>query len=238
MKKILNIGSIKIGQIKSPVFLKAELEDGKFSISGVIGPLKSGNARGSCGQIKDTIREAIEAGEFTPEAPWNMFMVDSLLETWDEYHLNDMEPACKHQIELGWKEEAKEKVKITEWRLMGSASSQQKEIEEEKLKDLKTTGEAKAGYNEKEILNLEYSLETYGEELPDFSIKQYYTRSKTEEKTRGWINFKDSPLGILCKPCPVCSYEYGSAWNKRELPESVGLLLNSWPESKRVPAWV
>ena len=44
MKKIMRIGKIKIGKSKRNVFIATTFEDGKLSISGVIGPIPSGNA--------------------------------------------------------------------------------------------------------------------------------------------------------------------------------------------------
>ena len=34
--------------------------------------------------------------------------------------------------------------------------------------------------------------------------------------------------GVLCKPCPVCGYKFGSAWRKEEIPEDVKAEIRAW----------
>ena len=36
-----------------------------------------------------------------------------------------------------------------------------------------------------------------------------------------WVYKKDHPKGLLCEPCPVCGYKYGTAWLKEELPGDI-----------------
>jgi hypothetical protein len=48
----------------------------------------------------------------------------------------------------------------------------------------------------------------------------------------------EHPEGILMKPCPVCGYKYGTAWNKEELPEEVIEFLQSLPDTPIKPAWI
>jgi hypothetical protein len=38
------------------------------------------------------------------------------------------------------------------------------------------------------------------------------------KKAVGWLRPDEHPAGILCKPCPVCGYKYGTAWLYREIP--------------------
>ena len=40
------------------------------------------------------------------------------------------------------------------------------------------------------------------------------------------------------KPCPVCGYQYGHAWQTEEVPQEVIDWLFNLPESPVVPAWV
>lgn len=55
-----------------------------------------------------------------------------------------------------------------------------------------------------------------------------------KKEKAGWVR----PEGLLCKPCPVCGYEYGSAWLKREVPEEILEYLKNLPETVKKPAWV
>ncbi|MCR4331052.1 MAG: hypothetical protein NUV49_04215 [Patescibacteria group bacterium] len=46
-----------------------------------------------------------------------------------------------------------------------------------------------------------------------------------------WVRKSEHPEGLLCEPCPVCGYKYGSAWLKEEVPEDVLSFLVSLPDS-------
>ena len=117
MNKTINIGAIDMGMAqKSQVFLKVSIEgaksaprigkphdNGTLSITGVVGPLASGDAQGSCGQIDGTIGEAMDrAGEFEPAPGWTRASVRKLLQVWDKWHLNDMRAGCEHQRADEW----------------------------------------------------------------------------------------------------------------------------------------
>lgn len=145
---------------------------GRLSITGVVGPRSNGDAYGSCGQISDTIREAINAGEFKPNDAqgWTVPDVLSFLDLWDRYHLNDMRPECEHQRAAGWPQMAR---------------------------TILDTG-----------------------------------------KARGWTTYSDDPRGLLGKPCEVCGYKYGHAWNTEKLPVNLLHTLEALAESKNIPAWI
>lgn len=98
-----------------PVFCKIEFsEDGRLSISGVIGPMRSGNAKGGCGQIEMEFDHAnpahndsryehlIKASKLTFTAGWNRAKWYKFLEYWHDWHLNDMRSGCEHQRAMGW----------------------------------------------------------------------------------------------------------------------------------------
>ena len=99
---------------KVPMFLEVEYEDGRLSISGVIGPKANGNAAGGCGQIAmefkhqnpehDDQRNAplITPDEMSFAPGWDAALWFRLLETWKLWHLNDMAPGCEHQRAEGW----------------------------------------------------------------------------------------------------------------------------------------
>ena len=50
----------------------------------------------------------------------------------------------------------------------------------------------------------------------------------------GWNDYKKHPS----EPCPICGYKYGSAWNKRELPQAIIDFLEWLPETDIKPSWV
>lgn len=39
-------------------------------------------------------------------------------------------------------------------------------------------------------------------------------------------------------PCPICGYQFGTAWLKTEVPQYVLEFLESLPDSDKTPAWV
>ena len=122
MKKILNIGTIPTyRQRRASVFCKVEFTGEHLSISGVIGPLPSGNALGACGQIDmefkhrndadDDARysELIRPEQFNFAKGWDASKWLDFLDVWKKYHLNDMHAGCEHQRALGWERDGYDK---------------------------------------------------------------------------------------------------------------------------------
>jgi hypothetical protein len=58
----------------------------------------------------------------------------------------------------------------------------------------------------------------------------------THQDELGWDYSKDQ--SILSKPCPVCGYKWGTAWNTVPVPNDVLNFLKSLPDSEVAPAWV
>ena len=150
---------------------------------------------------------------------------DKIYRLWQLYHLNDMHAECEHQRELGWREAAEEKVTIYYWKLNSEATRHQHKIEgkaKQAIKDCKCfTPTAEESW----LYNLAYEINTEADELPE-GLKPYYV-PKTflgkdehkEVKTRGWVHKKDHSKGLMCEPCPVCGYKYGSSWCYMPIPE-------------------
>jgi hypothetical protein len=98
--KIIELGMMRPKWTKRGyrVYARIEYKDGKLSISGVEGPLASGNCRGSCGQID------MHSPHIDDLAPgWTRAMLREFWDIWGEWHLNDMQSACVHQEAMGWK---------------------------------------------------------------------------------------------------------------------------------------
>jgi hypothetical protein len=94
MKKIISPCLCKVytrsgNKATARAFYKIQFENGRLSITGVIGPMPSGDCRGGAGQCVDAIREGCPCDEWTQE------MLDKFCSIWDEWHLNDMRPYCK-----------------------------------------------------------------------------------------------------------------------------------------------
>lgn len=96
MNKTVCIGTKNLGKM-GRVYCSIEIENGKLSISGVEGPLASGNALGGCGQIQDHLQPI---QKFEPG--WSDDLLAKFVDVWNAWHLNDMNAGCQHQRAMGW----------------------------------------------------------------------------------------------------------------------------------------
>lgn len=95
--KTVRIGTTSIGRRNASVYCKITFKDGKLSITGVGGPLPSGNALGGCGQIDMHLKPS----DIVNWAPgWNAGKMKRFLEVWKRWHLNDMVPGTPAQMEF------------------------------------------------------------------------------------------------------------------------------------------
>lgn len=172
-------------------------KDGTFSAMGSI-------SNECCGQCLDEISQRIQ--------PNTTF--DTIYRLWQLYHLNDMHPECVHQHKLGWVDDAKTQVVVREYFITYETSKKCDEIKNKILDFAKQQKPYIPTDEECTYLNLKSYITTYDEELNDPRYKLH----KTENKTRGWLSIDETPLGLLCKPCPVCNYKYGTSWIKFEIP--------------------
>lgn len=216
-------------------------KDGTLSISGVVGASPSGNCSGSCGQNTDNLKDP----DLRLAEGWTQEMVDKLYEVWDNWHLNDMVPYCEHQKELGWRELAREKVNIYHWRLNSETILRKQEIKKAVMEAISHGFTVTPTAEQSMLTSLDYALITHTEEVSE-ELKPYYIQKKPiyngdtghiETKLLGWIKPNEHPDGILCKPCPVCEYKYGSAWKVEEVPEDVLEWLYNLPPAEVKCAW-
>ena len=239
MKKVINPCMCEVYGGNARGFAKIEYKNGRLSLCGVIGPMRNGDAKGSCGQCTDEIRK----GE--PIEGWTREMLDKLCEIWDRWHLNDMRPYCEHQKELGWDELAGKKVTLYNYRLTTESMDKKKAAEKAALTALREGRTFTPTEEQITYATMPYSVKTH-EELTGEAAERYEPKKPlfagdegaTETEMLGWLYPKYHPDGILCKPCPVCGYKYGSSWKKEEVPEDVIEWLFALPDSKVEPAWV
>lgn len=219
-------------------FVRIEFDGKALSISGVVAPMSNGNCLGSAGQCVDEIRIGTPANKWTDE------MLQKFCDIWNRWHLNDMRPYCSHMKELGWLKEREEKVKVEEWTLSDDSYAKRHEAEKRAVDCLKEGKTFTPTEEETIYANLPYSINIYNNE--DNPLKQYYHlkdkdslgHSYTHYETRGWLNYKDNPLGMICKPCPVCGYKYGSSWLTEEVPDDIIEWLSNLPDTTVEPAWI
>lgn len=106
LKKVVRLGTVSLGKKNGSVYCSIKYVDGKLSITGVEGPLPSGNALGSCGQIEMHLK----ASSFKTYAEgWTYASVNKFLDVWRTWHLNDMKAGCEHQRLYGWEKDGYDK---------------------------------------------------------------------------------------------------------------------------------
>lgn len=94
-KKIVRLGKIPhTDKQRMDVFCSIQYKEGNLSISGVEGLLRSGNARGGCGQIVMSLT-ATMFNEYAPD--WDVVKVARFLDVWNNWHLNDMQAGTPKQ---------------------------------------------------------------------------------------------------------------------------------------------
>lgn len=223
---------------RRPVYMSIEIEEKEnekvLSISGVESPTLSGDCYGSAGQIYKPLSEYEEP---VFNQGWDEQKYNKFIETWERWHLNDMNPSCEHQRQTGYKEKAKTEVTLYTHKLKLEFSQQQEELKENLLSQLASGATLSLGNDDKIILSLNYSIKTHLENLPEPIAKFYRDEKETETKTLGWLNETEHPEGLLSKPCPTCGYKYGSAWLYETLPEDVETFLFSLPQVETIPQW-
>lgn len=244
MKKIINPCTCEVYGASGKTrwvnaFAKIEWDGKRLNIHGVVGPMSNGDCSGSAGQCIDSIR----AG--TPTESWSRKMLDKFCDIWGRWHLNDMNPCCEHQRELCWEEEARQKITLYHYRLNWAALNAKRVAEEAAVEALRRGEPFTPTADQTFFATLPYALDVYEalrEELaPHYEPKKpLYAGGigASEQRTRGRVRFDESELGILCKPCPVCGYKYGTAWRFEEVPQDVIEWLSTLPDSERYPAWV
>lgn len=251
MKKVINPCTCEVwgdsGKTRQAnAYAKIEWDGKRLSICGVVGPMSNGNCLGGAGQCTNSIRGG------TPADGWTREMLDKFCDIWDRWHLNDMNPCCKHQRELGWLEQAKEQITLYHYHLTREASNAKKAAEKAAVEALRK-GETFTPTGEQSFYaTLPEWLDIYG--APSEELAPYYEPFKTSYRGDKEVHFRghvwygtseESTLtrvcderGILCKPCPVCGYKYGTAWQLEEVPQDVIDWLFALPDTPRRPAWV
>lgn len=102
IEKVLMLGTHPDGKVFVELYYGKDRHntrpEGEYvlSITGVIGPKRNGDCRGSCGQIIDHLADT------APVEPWTRELIDKLQEVWDRWHLNSMRAGCEHQRAEKW----------------------------------------------------------------------------------------------------------------------------------------
>lgn len=213
MKKIIELGRINFNNTNytNRATLEIELKETEkgeeFTASGTIWKTW-GNDIIMGGQCLEEMKEFFTENE----------TFQKVYKFWKLYHLNGMRPECEHQHHFKWHEIAKEKIFFNIYELKYEFLEQKNLLENKILKKARNGETITTTKEEQILLNLKYEIRT-DEEIKE-ELNPFYLLTKTEEKLKGWTTYeKESKNGILCKPCPVCGYKYGTSWEFFKIPE-------------------
>lgn len=173
----------------------------------------SGQTRYSAGQILDDVRRLL--GEDDSRLKFPREKVAKLLNVWERWHLNALRSGCEHQ-RASWDPLAK--VELVTYKQTGKVLTKAHATERAAVEQLRQGRTVTYTAEENRLANLPYEIvqdATLPAPGPEFEV------SKRETKTAGWVKPDESPAGLLCKPCEVCGFRYGSAWLYEPLPADV-----------------
>ena len=256
MIKVINPCMCNIGYFKEENFrnayAKIEFDEKKreLIIQGVVAPYANGNCGGSCGQCADEIRRGKPTNEWTPE------MLETFCDIWDKWHLNNSRPECEHQRQLGWEEQAEEKIILYHYKLNDDSYNKQSAAKKAAIDSLEAGVTFVPTPEQTKFANMKYFYDTYEKIKDNSELSNYYIPYKNfnsalckETKTRGIVCYDNegegykpyniySKQGLLYKPCPICGYKYGSERNKVKIPNDILNWLFTLPDTKNIPAWI
>jgi hypothetical protein len=188
----------------------------------------SGQFDGSFGQCLEEIAKAYP----------NDARVQEIVKVWRVWHLNDMNAGCQHQRAENWgkKELTLVKVEINAWMIPDAWQGEKRELEQiskhgwASVRTLagETALEVLAAAKCGEVFKAEGNAKQY---LSPIHYGRAIIEIQTEKKGAGWVYPKEHSEGVLCKPCPVCGYEYGSAWLYEPLPAEIVDKVKSWTQA-------
>lgn len=218
------------------VFFKIEWKNNRLSISGVEGPLPSGNCRGACGQIDMQIdNEYLSHCQFNEG--WSPIIFKEFLSIWKEYHLNDMKAGCQHQRAMGWGTNELNLIHVSTnvWGMPKATREMYQWVERGGIPE-----HCYVYMLVRRCLSAALQGKIY--EPQNDTEKSWFDTGiitiKTEKKTDGWVRPNEHPEGKLGKPCPKCGFEYGTKWQYMPVPLDILKRLAGLPPTKTKPAWV
>lgn len=241
-------------------YIKIKFKDNVLSITGVMGPMKNGDCKGSAGQCIDTICDIHDRYYITEiNDGFTELSLNKFVKIWEEWHLNNAKPYDKKMKKLGWDKLAKKEIYEVEFDLTHDIHEIIRSIESEMMENIKTSGKAQISKTEKMLLNLPLSLTKYFYSDKNITAPKYYKiatnihtknpdikktilgcvqpkgRMKRDKFAFGNDGHPDGLLGKLCEESGNC---YGKSWYFHEVPEDVLEWLYNLPDSKKDPAWV
>lgn len=228
IKKTVVLGTFagtaeKIGRYHSPLHVKVEIQWGRDDLNpdkklprlSICGETYRPGRRDceSGGQITDEVRRLLA----DPGARLNYprEQIARLLEVWERWHLNDMRSGCEHQ-RATWN--PLEKIEVVTYYLTTDVYVQRRKIEATAVERLQRGETVTLASGDAALLALPA---TVVQDSTQPAPGPAYEVERREEKAAGWVYPKESSRGLLCRPCEVCGYKYGSAWLYEPVPDDV-----------------
>lgn len=249
MHKVVRIGTVPVNDAAAPVHvfcrivISADKGSGhkqRLSITGVVGPLTNGNCAGAAGQINDSLREYLAKSEINFAPGWSAGLLETFLDIWGDWHLNDMRAYDVEMRAAGWHKQALTPMRGYAFKLDGPTLAQQHLLTRAAEASLSATGAATLDPSEQAIYNLPYSYTAWvreGEPAPQ--PREHYERDKpVGGTTLGWLSPEQHPEGLLGRRLRSDGPAFGSAWFHHPLPDSVVAFLAALPLTDRTAAWV
>ena len=240
---------VRLGRQKNvgSTFCKIEFDGTRLSISGVEGPLPSGNARGGCGQI-DMHADTWQFVEYAPG--WTAESVARFLALWGARPLIDVRAYDAAMKRDGWHHIAKREVFGHEFTL-SSVSSDAKRAAERSATEALRKGETFTPTAEQVAAAVRpYSITMWTDSVDRPAAPDGYEPARhfgghrsgdvkqPDRKTLGWLRPSEHPDGLLTRKHPKSGNGYGSGWYREDVPVDVLEWLVSLPDTDVKPAWV
>lgn len=232
-----------------PIYCKIKFEGGKLSITGVHGPMRNGDAHGSCGQIDMTWRG--HEDKITPSQGWDTQRLVRFFNVWDEWHLNDTAAYSPAMLAAGWRDIARKPMLGYEFTLTNDAFLHRRAVEAQVMEFARSGTAVVLDEHDRMLIAVPISYVQWtheGEPVPE--PRPYYQRAKNhygigagnvkspERKTLGWLYPTEHPEGLLGRKLSDDEPGYGSCWWKHDLPQAEYDFLIGLPDSPVKPAWV
>jgi hypothetical protein len=196
-------------------FVRVEFKGGRLSICGDV--YRSGHDVGG-GQCVDLIKRLAVHGNLCAGVTTADLL--HLVYLWDRWHLNDMRAYCEHQGALGWDDEARQQVPMYSFKRKHSVFSEMHSLERDIVARMARGETIEPNERYVTLSALPWRIESPVDTLPE-NISEYYDHDGTQFKGLGWLRESEHPRGLLCRPCPVCGYKYGSSWLREDVPSYV-----------------
>lgn len=243
INKLVVPGKVLVGNFLRPLFVHIQYNTtdqrkrncaNEFSFTGVVGPLKSGNAYGSCGQVLD---EILEIGEHNAKEGWGALEASMLYRYWKLYHMNRHQHRCIHQED--W--DTEKKITVYNYKRGPKWHEAHKMVLEGKCKSYQqylTLTECIKRVDECVFDDSYKGGPTLGSRLFEELVGNDFIKIENiTEEMAGRVLFRYHPEGLIGKPCNKCGFRYGTGYNTRPVPADVMAWIRALPETKIPYAW-